>query len=529
MKPRLTAVLLHGMGHSPAWWTPFVPRLEEIGIAVRTPAMPDLALTDPDAWVQAAVAAIPDTPAILIGHSLGAAVALRAASLKPVQGVILLAMPLPGGRSVPKRPVRTTLSLAALSRVGRFLVKASEGLAHSTVEAVHLVGDADPELDLEQVRQLPLPLVCLPGADHDLNRREVDIRQIMAQVASSPAAVRWLDPAARRSVLLDARKAVEMTDLVGGTEAPPPARLDVEVTTRCQLSCAHCARTLNADRSGPVDMAPDLLERLLHEAEFAGEVVFVGLGEPLLHPELERLVGMAASQGLRTKVVTNGLAADSGRLERLRDAGLQEVTFSVDSTDARRFADLRGGASLDVVLRHFKTVSSGLRKSIFATLSRANAADLAGLVELVRANGLPVLAVSDVNFGENADVALCGGGMDPILDEGLAKARADGILVLGPHLHEVCDPAREYRHCLVRSAADLSVRATRHTHCLAPWRIAVIGAAGEVTPCNCAPPCRMGSLGRETLGQIWNGPAMKAWRTSVTEGTSPHCHGCPRY
>lgn len=529
MKPRLTAILLHGMGHAPSWWAPFVPRLEEIGIAVRTPILPDLAVADPDDWVRTALAAIPDTPTLLMGHSLGAAVAWRAASLRPVQGVILLAMPVPGGRRLPRRPVGTGLSLSALSRVGRFLVRTAAAMETSSVDALHLVGDCDPEVDLAEARGLPIPLISLPGADHDMNRREMDIRAIVARVACTSAAQRWLDPAARRSACLDARLAIATGDLVGHSPVPPPARLDVEVTRRCQLRCVHCARTRCGEVPAPVDMSPALFERILDEAEFAGEVVFVGLGEPLLHPELDRLVRIAAARGLRLKVVTNGLAADGERLARLRDAGLQEVTFSIDSHDATRFAALRGGAALGVVLRHLGGVPPGLRKSIFVTLSRTNAVDLGGLAELARAHELPAIAVSDVNFEENIGAALCGGGLDELLETGLRRARAAGVLVLGPHLHEVSDPAEGYRHCLVRSAADLSARAARHTHCLAPWRIAVVGATGAVTPCNCAPQCAVGALARETLGQVWQGPGMAAWRAGVMAGANRHCRVCPRF
>ncbi len=529
MKPRLTAVLLHGMGHSPSWWASFVPRLEEIGIAVRTPTLPDLEAADPSEWVQAAVDAIPDTPTILMGHSLGAAAALRAAWQKPVQGVILLAMPVSGDRKVPRCPTGTMLSLTALSRVGRFLLRTAAEMSTSTVEAVHLVGECDMEVDMEQARQLPIPLIGLPGADHNLNRLERDIRAILACVACTPAAQQRLDPAIRRSFCLDARQPVTMSSFIGQFPAPPPARLDVEVTTRCQLRCAHCARTLCSERSPPVDMDPALFERLLDEAEFAEEVVFVGLGEPLLHPELERLVSTSKAYGLRSKVVTNGLAANRERLLRLRDAGLQEVTFSIDSTDDQRFASLRGGAALATVLRHFQSVPPGLQKSVFSTLSRTNAAEMGSLAELARVQGLPVLAVSDVNFEENVGVSLSGGDMDAILEAGILTARAAGILVLGPHLHELSDPTKDYRHALVRSAADLSARATRHTHCLAPWRIAVVGATGEMTPCNCAPQYPVGFLGRETLKQVWDGTAMTTWRTGVQNGTHRPCLVCPRF
>ena len=529
MKPRLTAVLLHGMGNAPAWWTPFISGLEEIGIAARAPLLPDLATASPDDWIQAALAALPDSPAVLIGHSLGAAVALHVARQKPVHGVFLLAMPVGADGDLPPLPRGSRLPLAALIRVGRFLSQTALEIANSTVAATHIVGDRDSKVDIAQARRLPFPVVGLPGAGHELNRRDADVRAIIAVVASSPAAKRWLDPAARRSASLDARQNPDVAVLAGGTEAPPPARLDVEITSRCQLRCAHCARTLCRDRREPADMPLPTFERLLDEAEHADELIFVGLGEPLLHPDAERFVAAAAARGLRLKLVTNGLAADPDALARLRDRGLREVTFSIDSVDRRRFADLRGGAPLDRVLSNFRATPEGLKKSIFAALSRTNVSDLGALAALARENGLPAIAVSDLNFDENSGAALRGADLDAVLDKELAKARAAGVLVLGPHLHEVRDPAKEYRHCLVRSAADLTARPERHAHCLAPWRIAVVGAQGEITPCNCAPFRPVGSLARHSLGEIWNGQAMAEWRRRVAGNQESLCRNCPRW
>lgn len=529
MKPRLTAVLLHGLGNAPGWWAPFVSGLEEIGIATRAPLLPDLAAASPDDWVQTALAAIPDSPSLLIGHSLGAAVALHVARRKPVQGVFLLAMPVRTDGELPPPPRGSTLPLAALIRVGRFLSQTALEIGHFPGAATHIVGERDVQVDIAQAHLLPFPVVALPGAGHELNQRDADVRAVIAVVASSPAAQRWLDPAARRTAALEARQNPGIAALAGGTDAPPPARLDVEITARCQLRCPFCARTLCRERREPADMPLPLFERLLDEAEHAEELIFVGLGEPLLHPEPERFVAAAATRGLRLKLVTNGLAADPDTLARLRDRGLSEVTFSIDSVDRRRFAQLRGGAALDRVLSNFRSAPDGLKKSIFAALSRANASDLGALAMLARENGLPAIAVSDLNFNENSGAALHGADLDATLDEELAKARAAGVLVLGPHLHEVRDPTKEYRHCLVRSAADLTSRPDRHAHCLAPWRIAVVGAQGEITPCNCAPFKPVGSLARSSLSEIWSGQSMAEWRRRVAGGQEPLCLKCPRW
>ena len=244
-------------------------------------------------------------------------------------------------------------------------------------------------------------------------------------------------------------------------------------------------------------MPSSLFEKVLNELPLVEDLFFVGLGEPLLHPHLLSFTRLAARRDIRVRLVTNGLLAAPDTLARLRDAGLSEVTFSLDSTDEELFRKLRGNASLPTVLNNFRSVPAGLRKSIFTTLSADNAGALSGIVDLAAEQGLPAVAVSDLNFAENQSRSLAQNDCAALIEKGIALARERKVLLVGPHFHETPDVVRSYRHSLVRTAADLARRTSLHRHCLAPWRVAVMGADGSLMPCDCAPLAAVGNI-RET-------------------------------
>lgn len=93
-------------------------------------------------------------------------------------------------------------------------------------------------------------------------------------------------------------------------ELPAPAvapvtSLELEITGRCQLSCAHCYAS-----SGPTgshgSMTTGDWERLLDQAPGAGIswVQMIG-GEPTRHPDFAHMLKHALSTGLRVEVYSN--------------------------------------------------------------------------------------------------------------------------------------------------------------------------------------------------------------------------------
>src|SRR5580698_1394185 len=82
-----------------------------------------------------------------------------------------------------------------------------------------------------------------------------------------------------------------------------PLLAQVVVTRRCNLACGYCNEY--DDFSPPVP-TNDLLARIDHLAKLkTASITFTG-GEPLLHPELDRLIAAARAHGMIVTIITNG-------------------------------------------------------------------------------------------------------------------------------------------------------------------------------------------------------------------------------
>ena len=84
-----------------------------------------------------------------------------------------------------------------------------------------------------------------------------------------------------------------------------PYVLVVEPTTHCNLHCIMCPSPGFQSPRGYMSM--DVYEKVLREA-VAGSmhrIRFIGLGEPLLHPQLPEMIRLAKQGGLYTEVSTN--------------------------------------------------------------------------------------------------------------------------------------------------------------------------------------------------------------------------------
>ena len=77
----------------------------------------------------------------------------------------------------------------------------------------------------------------------------------------------------------------------------------VEITNRCNLSCAFCPKTKREARTMTAEEFTRILDRL------CGRVSYVYLhvmGEPLLHPQLGQLMALCDERGMKGKKSSQG-------------------------------------------------------------------------------------------------------------------------------------------------------------------------------------------------------------------------------
>jgi MoaA/NifB/PqqE/SkfB family radical SAM enzyme len=124
---------------------------------------------------------------------------------------------------------------------------------------------------------------------------------------------------------------------------PLPAVCDVSVTNVCNAACDFCGFARDKNLVGPrryldvdafAQALPILRRRRIRYMTFQG-------GEPLVHPQIDSLVALAADAGIRIALITNGWFLPN-RMDRLAEAGLKRLSISIDSADIAKHEHNRG-------------------------------------------------------------------------------------------------------------------------------------------------------------------------------------------
>jgi GTP 3',8-cyclase len=199
----------------------------------------------------------------------------------------------------------------------------------------------------------------------------------------------------------------------------PLRSLRVSVTDRCNLRCNYCMPEENyvwLPRKGLLTF--EEIARLVEVFTTLGvEDVRLTGGEPLARRDLATLVRMLADNPrIRELALTTNGILFSEHAEKLRDAGLQCVTLSLDTLRPERFHSLTGRDMHAHVLAGIDAARRvGFRKLKIDTvvLRGTNDDELAALIEFGRRVG------AEVRFIEYMDV---GGATEWSLDQVFTRA-----------------------------------------------------------------------------------------------------------
>ncbi len=163
-----------------------------------------------------------------------------------------------------------------------------------------------------------------------------------------------------------------------------PRLIAWEVTRRCPLACRHC-RASAADRAyeGELDTAEAF--RLLESiAAFARPILILTGGEPMVREDIYRIAERGTALGLRVVMAPCGLLMDPDNTRRLREAGIQRISLSIDGADAATHDGFRRseGAFAAVLRAAGLAQEQGLEFQVNTTVTRLNVGQLEEILEL---------------------------------------------------------------------------------------------------------------------------------------------------
>jgi predicted O-linked N-acetylglucosamine transferase (SPINDLY family)/molybdenum cofactor biosynthesis enzyme MoaA len=292
-------------------------------------------------------------------------------------------------------------------------------------------------------------------------------------------------------------------------------RLQIEVTTGCNLRCAGCQRTLGmADGTWRnAHMPVGRFAALLRNAPPADAIILQGIGEPTLHPHLREMVAQARAAGKFGLVSfnTNALLRDTAYYAALRDVGLGHVSVSVDSLQPDTAEALRAGTDTHALKAAIQALIGLFQGAVTLSvvLSRRNLSELADLLTELHGLGGRVIEVQPLVSYAAA--------IDPLALDG-AELRA---------AHAIIRSANQRLPGL--SALPAAAMTPNGSRCRRPFHAAYVTVEGFLTPCCLTNDSALfGQTSLEALpwAEAWASPGVRQFLSDYFDREPAICHGC---
>lgn len=206
--------------------------------------------------------------------------------------------------------------------------------------------------------------------------------------------------------------------------------LVIDITYQCNCTCRYC-RWGSSDESERENFC---LEKILVpekqlEVISVNRVVLSG-GEPILHPEIERIIEYYSCLVDDVILITNGLLASPESLINLERHGLTGLAFSIDSLNEYDLKLIR-----DMSARQVKIVLTNLRL-IAQVVGRENSGLEIGINAVVSSPTVKLETIRQL-IESAMEIKLAYVKFQPIFDDGSTRRNAPDLMLDASHTEEL--------------------------------------------------------------------------------------------
>jgi MoaA/NifB/PqqE/SkfB family radical SAM enzyme len=97
---------------------------------------------------------------------------------------------------------------------------------------------------------------------------------------------------------------------------------------RCNLACTYCNEYDDYSKPVPIE---EMYKRLDKLAELGTTAIIISGGEPLMHPDIEKIIARIRKHKMLACMITNGYLLTQDRIRGLNKAGLEYMQISIDN------------------------------------------------------------------------------------------------------------------------------------------------------------------------------------------------------
>lgn len=270
-----------------------------------------------------------------------------------------------------------------------------------------------------------------------------------------------------------------------------PTTCTLQVTTRCQLNCAHCSAARYKTRERQ-ELTTEEWISVVRQAEALGcyNIVFTG-GEPLLREDLYDLIAAVNPDRAHASLFSNGLLLTPENARRLADAGLYSIMMSVDDPRPEvhnRLRCISGGFEKAMqAVRHALDAGLLVGISTYATPEDVHEGRSEQMIEVARAAGVHEITIFDT---------VPTGKLLPLQQAQLLSTGDKDQLI---DLERQYNALPGYPHIVTQAF----VNGPHGAGCFAGHAQFYMTAFGDVTPCDFT-PLTFGNIRDNSLLECWD-------------------------
>jgi len=294
-----------------------------------------------------------------------------------------------------------------------------------------------------------------------------------------------------------------------------PSFVQIEITTKCNLICKYCTRNFEPDNQINNDMTLDSFKLIINQLKYPTRSVhLVGMGEPILNPDMFSMIKYAKKKGLEVSLIDNFTLIDREKTFALIESGLDFLYISFDSASKNTFEELRTGANFEKIVENIKLFVKTKRETkakqpVFlfkSTISSFNINEIPQLVKIAED-----LGADGINFGK-------------MMSEEESNSRISTI-----RLNEKDMPKSKISIYPCELSESYQCDALRGCYITYDLKVLPCGLIPESTYRAQYPKFTLGDLRIDTLGNIWR-TSFRQFRKKIKSGNYlQQCKTCAGY
>ena len=304
-----------------------------------------------------------------------------------------------------------------------------------------------------------------------------------------------------------------------GEKAGKPFGIKFEVSALCNLRCIMCPLSKGLKRKQGI-LKFDNFRRVFDEVR-PPYLNLTGIGEPLLNPDLFKIIRYAGSKGSIVKLDTNATLLDDEKARMLLASKPNIVSISIDGINKESYEKIRVGGKFEIVIKNLKNfieirnkTKSRTKIHVNFVLQKSNISELIEFIKYIDSLGVDSI---------NGDIALPLGANknkeNRKVDRNIAERLKSELKKLKTRASLNIEHIHEFIKC---------EESNRKKNCFYPWYYPSITWDGNMVPCCyiCDNEIVFGNVLEEGFMNVWNNKKTREFRKMIAKGREGICKNC---